>query len=146
MKQYYVKTYRPLLQNVIDKCEEEFERKSTNIAAGSLGVSFGFIHNIVTISAGRCLWILLSGWTLLLASICINCFSYLWSKKYAHDTIVDIDNEYTKSSFNANLLYLKICSRNKKTMVINLVTIWSMIVGLLLVLIYVIVNLVVRQS
>ena len=38
MKEYYTK-YREILQSVVDKSEDEFEKKIIYIAAGTLGLS-----------------------------------------------------------------------------------------------------------
>lgn len=140
MKEYYTKTYRPLLQEVVDKCEDEFEKKLLYIAAGALGLSFAFISDIVNVNEGCCLWMLLVGWFLLIVCICLNCFSHLWSKEYAQATIDDIDKESEKDVFNENIIRLNIDHRNRKTHLVNMLTIWLMIIGIVFIVIYAAVN------
>lgn len=140
MKEYYTQKYRPLLQGVVDKCEDEFEKKLIYIAAGALGLSFAFVSDIVNINDSCCIWMLLVGWILLIACICLNCFSHLWSKRYAQTAIEKIDKEAEKDVFDEKSIRSYIDKQNKKTNCINASTIWLMTLGIALIVTYAAIN------
>lgn len=139
MRDFY-KEYRKELQKVVDKCEDEFEKRLIYIAAGALGLSFTFISNIVEIDGARFIWILICGWISLIACICINLLSHTSSKTKAQKTIDEIDNELEKEEFDDTELRKNIDKRNKNTEFINKLTTWLMIGGICLIVAFASIN------
>lgn len=144
MREYYNTEYRTLLRNVINKCEEEFEKKTTYLAAGTLGLSFSFISDVVNInhSCGR--WLLFLGWFMLVICLVVNFLSQLSSKKYAEQTIDDINKEVSKpeEKFDETNIHQNVGKRNKRTERINYATTALLILGIISILLYASINII----
>lgn len=135
VKDYYNK-YRELLQTVVDKSENAFEKKLIYLAAGALGLSFTFISDIVDITKSTLLWMLITGWVLLIGCLCINLLSHMSAKKKANKTIDDIDEFILKNSDDDTDLVNKINKRNRFTDAINYTTIFMLITGICCIIIF----------
>lgn len=135
MRVFYRNEIRPSVQNVINKCEDEFEKKTLYIAAGSLGLSLSFV---VDLESRLWLWLLLFGWSMLVGCILINLVSQLLPRHFAEKTLKDIDDECQKSreEFDPNDINTKITKRNVCTKRINYTTTVFLILGIGFVLAY----------
>lgn len=141
MKEYY-EEYREQLQSVVDKSEDEFEKKLIYIAAGALGLSFTFISDIVDIAPSTILWALLVGWIMLIGCICLNLVSHMSSKNKANKTINDIDTFIIADTNDDADLRNKIDKRNKNTDIMNYTTIGMLIFGIICIVFFVSYNMV----
>lgn len=141
MKEYY-EGYRKLLQVVVDKSEEEFEKKLIYIAAGALGLSFTFISDIVNIATSELLYILIVGWVSLIGCICLNLTSHILSKNKANKTISDIDEFILSDNNDDTILRKKIHKRNKNTDCANYITIGMLILGIICIVLFVSYNMI----
>lgn len=137
----YFKGYRKQLQKVVDKSEDEFEKRLLYIAAGALGLSFSFITDIVTISQSTCLWILIVGWGLLAACILINLLSHIGSKNKANESIDLIDAFLTSGESDNSSLIDAINKKNSQTELVNKTTVWSLFLGIAFIITFASINL-----
>lgn len=139
-RDYYVKEIRSILQELIYKCEGEFEKKVIYIASGALGLSFAFISDIVDLDASIFLAFLMIGWVLLVICVCLNLYSQLISKRYASKTIDDIDKENNENIFNSTEIRKLMIKRNWCTNIINHSTTWIMLLGITFILAFAFIN------
>ncbi len=137
----YFKDYRKQLQKVVDKSEDEFEKRLLYIAAGALGLSLSFITDIVTISQSTCLWMLIAGWGLLIVCILINLLSHIGSKNKANESIDLIDAFLTSGESDNSSLIDAINKKNSKTELVNKVTVWSLFLGIVFIVTFASINL-----
>lgn len=127
------KRNREALQRIKDKCEDDFEKLITYICSGSLALTFTFIEKIVPFKYSISLWLLITGWVLLVWTLLINLASHYYSKHLIDKTIDDIDNDIPD-------LHLIIAKRNKSINRVNISTIATLILGILLIFCFVSVN------
>lgn len=97
-----LKPERQIVQDLVTRSEDEFEKKLTYISAGALLLSATFLEKIVTLEDSSSLWILISGWSFLVMTLIINLFSHLVSKYYMRKNIDDIDDNIEFSSRLSN--------------------------------------------
>ncbi len=136
----YYTGYRESLQNVVDKSEDEFEKRLLYIAAGALGLSFSFITDIVAINQCKYLWLLIGGWGLLAMCILVNLLSQLWSKNKANRAI-DLIDKCLVSQGDDKKLKSKIDEMNSRTNLINNITVWFLFGGIIAILAFASINL-----
>lgn len=132
--------FRESLQNVVDKSEDEFEKRLLYVAAGALGLSFSFITDIVVINQCKLLCLLIVGWGLLSLCILINLLSHLWSKNKANKAI-DLVDERLISESNDSKLRSEIKRMNGYTRLINNITVWFLFLGIISILSFATINL-----
>ena len=125
--------YRDELITIHSKSQESFEKQLSFITAGALGLSIGFIKDIVkpfieSSYKGLLGW----GWGLLVLTLLLNCISHLLSARYSNKTIKEInDGGYEPSIVN---------KRNNRVSCINWVTTGTMIIGITLIVYFITYN------
>lgn len=129
------KEYRLSLLAQKSKSDDDFEKYITFIASGALGLSVVFMDKISPLKESKFIWIIAVGWVVLAITLFINLLSHYLSSKYTTKSIDDIDVNKTYNTIVEN-----INSRNKVIDILNLISIISLGIGILLILIFTIIN------
>ena len=109
MTEQNIKPEIDLIQDIITKSEDEFEKKITYISAGALLLSVTLLEKVIQLEDSNINWVLYFGWATLTLTLFINLISHLISKIYLRKNIDEIDDntEYSKRLKNhKNRLFL----------------------------------------
>jgi hypothetical protein len=88
------KTDRDILQGLITKSEEEFEKKLTYIGAGALLLSLTLLEKIFKLEQSTGMIYLIFSWILLIISLLVNFISHLVSKIHLRKAQQEIDSSF----------------------------------------------------
>jgi hypothetical protein len=127
--------YRKSLLIEKSKSDDDFEKYITLISSGGLGITIAYMNQIVPLKAAIVIWVLLTGWILLIATLFLNLYSHYKASKDKEDTINDIDEDIPYDCLMKNIE-----NRNK---IINNLNFWSIIclgLGLLSIILFTIIN------
>jgi hypothetical protein len=113
---------REILQKIKEKSDDDFEKNITFISAGALGISMTFIEKIVNLPKAIHLWIIITAWGFLTLTLLANLLSHYLSSCYHLKAIEEYD------------------ARNKKITRLNLSTIFTLILGIILLIIFLSIN------
>jgi len=75
MPEQYKKTEVEIIQDLITKSEDEFEKKLLYIGAGALLLSLTLVEKILKLENSCCIWFLISGWISLVLSLLLIFYS-----------------------------------------------------------------------
>lgn len=128
-------TYRNAVTENKNKSQDDFEKYINLLASGGLVLSLTFLEKIVSVKEPAGLWLFvlsLLGFVLTLLS---NLYSHYQSIKDSDATIKEIDEQQYEQIFK------NIDKRNKPINRLNRISIWSLISGTLLILIFLTINL-----
>jgi hypothetical protein len=132
-----VRAIKKELLDVFHKSQDTFEKQLPYIAAGALGLSIGFIKDIVTpIKTSHYKWMLIAGWALLIITLLINLISHVIAGKHAKrgaKETEDVDKTYDPDKINR---------RARIVEYINWLTIISLTGGIILIVLYIVLNVV----
>ena len=122
--------YKTQLQSVYEKSQDAFEKQLSYLSGGSLGLSILFIEKVVT-NIRLCNWklALASSWVLLACTLLVNLISHFVSKRNVYKTIEEINS----NTFDADV----VTGRNNQVDKLNISTIISFSLGILLLIIFV---------
>lgn len=128
-----LKEYKAIVEKYYEKSQETFEKQLSFISAGSLGFSMFFVEKIVNdFNKVDCRLLIIFSWLLLGLTLIINLISHLLSARSNYNTLKEInDNEYDFNKAN---------SRIKTINCLNWITIGSLLFGILLFIIFVLLN------
>jgi len=115
----------------IEKSEDDFEKKITQISAGALALSITFIDKIVDIPNAKYFWILILGWILLALTLSINLISILVSRKLNMRTLNEIDIETDRE-----VIYENIKKRNTTIRNLDLISLIKLLLGIFLIVLF----------
>jgi len=111
----------------------------TFISSGALGLTLTFHDKIVPVESACGIFLIALGWFLLVMTLFLNLVSHYRSSKSLNKSADEIDKvityELTFEDFNKNL-----DNRNNHIDRLNMITIWSLGLGLSAVIMYVILN------
>jgi len=128
------KEYRKSILESKSKSDDDFEKYITLISSGGLGVTIAYINDIIPIKESVGSWVLFLGWIMLCTTLFLNLLSHHKSSICNEKTIDEIDElEYEELSDNID-------SRNKIIRCLNLASIITVGIGLLLIIIFTIIN------
>lgn len=116
---------RELVQELITRSEDEFEKKITYISAGALLLSVTLVEKILQLDNSSFVWILISGWVFLVLTLIVNLLSHLVSKYFLRKNIDDIDESVEYS--------IRLKRHNNRTFCIELlnwVSVFLLILGI----------------
>lgn len=131
--QDYLKEYKLELQKVYEKSQDAFEKQLSFISAGALGFSMLFVEKVIPeFVKSKCRILIISSWLLLALTLVINLLSHHLSARNNYKTLEDIDNDEYDTD--------KVTGRIKIINIINLLTIISLLMGILLFIIYIVLN------
>lgn len=128
-----LKTYKNELLQLLNKSQYHFEKQLSYISAGAIGVSMAFMDRITgELSETSYKAILITGWILLFLTLLLNLISHLKAFKNHYKTIDEINNEKYDQ--------LKAIRRNKTINKFNHLSIFTMISGIILLIIFITCN------
>lgn len=128
-----LRSFRDELVTIFHKSQDTFEKQLSFITAGSLGLSVGFIKDIVKpFESSSYKGLLGWGWTVLIVTLLLNCISHMLAARFANTAIKEINEDNYEPD--------KISLRNKKIIRINWFTVIGMIIGIALILIFITYN------
>lgn len=132
--------YRQSLYIQKSKSDDLFEKAITFISSGALGLTLTFHDKIVPANEAIYVIIIAIGWTLLVATLCVNLVSHYQSSKSTDSSIDEIDNilEY---KITYSIFREKITERNRKIDNLNKASMILLLVGLFFIITYVSINL-----
>lgn len=130
------KEYRLSILEQKSKSEDDFEKYITFIASGGLGLTLTFIDKIVSVKESICKWTLIVGWFCLAMTLFVNLLSHYLASKHNSKTIQEIDDDLPYEDLVTN-----IDKRNGLVSKLNLLTIFSLGIGIVFILIFVTINL-----
>lgn len=125
--------YKQELQIIHDKSQEAFEKQLTYLSSGALGLSILFIEKIVVdVSQSQFKPLLITSWIALACTLVVNLISHYKSHRSVYKTIGEInDNKYDQSLAD---------NRNRMVNYLNISTIITFCLGILLLVLFVIIN------
>lgn len=130
------KEYRLSILEQKSKSEDDFEKYITFIASGGLGLTLTFMDKIVGVKESVCKWTLIVGWFCLALTLFVNLLSHYLASKHNSKTIQEIDDDIPYEDLVTN-----IDGRNGLVSNLNLITIFSLGIGIVFILLYVTINL-----
>lgn len=116
------------------KSQDDFEKYINIMASGGLVLSLTFLEKIVSLD--KAIWksLIVIGMYLMVVTLLSNLYSHYKSMLDSDATIKDIDQkEY-------DTIFKNIEKRNKKINLLNKVSIWSLIIGIFLLITFVTIN------
>lgn len=127
--------YRNLVIENKNKSQDDFEKYINILASGGIVLSITFLEKIVTVD--KITWILLYilGLLLLVGTLLSNLYSHYKSMLDCDQIIKEIDDEKYDDIFK------NIDKRNQSINLLNRASIWSLIIGVLLILTFLSINL-----
>ncbi|MCD9575699.1 hypothetical protein [Flavobacterium soyae] len=132
--------FRNSVYETKSKSQDDFEKYINIIASGGLGITIAFFDKIVQIDKAIYLWIIVFGWLLLAVTLLINLFSHFKSVNYMELTISEINDEKYEEVFT------NVEKRNKIINRFNLISLASLIIGVLAIIIFVTINLYIMSN
>ena len=124
---------RDLLAKIKEKGDDDYEKNITYISAGTLVLSLTFIEKIVNLGDSNSVVILIISWILLALTLLANLISHQLSSYYHEKTICDFDADDPNLEKNIN-------KRNKVIRTINWGTTFSLVVGILFLILFCSIN------
>ncbi|NER15897.1 hypothetical protein [Spongiivirga citrea] len=121
--------------NTIEKVEDDFEKKITQISAGALALSITFIDKIVDLSKAEHFWILIVGWILLTLTLSINLISILVSRKLNLQTIDEYD-DFEREKIKEEELIKNVKKRNKFISNLDIISLAKLLSGIFMIVIF----------
>jgi hypothetical protein len=132
--------YRKSLYVRQEKSHDSFEKAITFLSSGSLGLTIALHDTIVPVDEVQFIFLIALGWFSLAATLFVNLVSHYKSSKSTILTIGEID-DVLKQHISFEDMDQQLDHRNLIIDRLNVITIWSLGVGLLSVIAYVILNL-----
>ncbi|MCX2681060.1 hypothetical protein OOZ15_13995 [Galbibacter sp. EGI 63066] len=130
------KEYRRSILEEKSKSDDDFEKYITYISSGALGLTMTFFDKISPLEKSISLWIIATGWIALAITLFVNLLSHYLSSRYNEKTVQDLDSNISYEKLSCN-----IDRRNNKISILNLASIILLGLGILLILIFSILNL-----
>lgn len=127
--------YRNSVSENKNKSQDDFEKYINLLASGGIVLSITFLEKIVTVDKTIVNWLYIVGLLLLVVTLLSNLYSHYRSITDSDLIIKEIDEKKYEDVFK------NIHKRNKPINILNKVSIWSLIIGTLLILTFVSINL-----
>lgn len=131
--------YRSSIYDQQTKSHDSFEKAMTFITSGALALTLTFHDKIVPVENATAVLLIAIGWVLLAITLFVNLISHYLSSKSLNKSADEIDQvityQLTFDDFNRNL-----DSRNRNIDRLNKSTIWTLGIGLIAIIMYVIIN------
>lgn len=127
--------YRNAVIENKNKSQDDFEKYINLLATGGIVLSLTFLEKIALMTKILFLWTYVVGLILLVITLLSNLYSHYKSMNDSDMIIKEIDEKKYKK------IFLNIEKRNKPINRLNTTSIWSLIVGSILILTFVTINL-----
>ena len=132
--------FRNSVYETKSKSQDDFEKYINIIASGGLGITIAFFDKIVQIDKTVYIWMIVFGWLLLAITLLVNLFSHYKSVQYMELTISEINDEKYEDIFT------NVEKRNKIINRYNLISLTSLIIGVLTIIFFVTINLYIMSN
>ena len=126
--------YRNSVSDNKSKSQDDFEKYINLLASGGLLLSLTFMEKIVPVDKSICKFLIVSGMFLMVVTLLSNLYSHYKSMLDSDATIKDIDKE------NYDDIFKNIEKRNKVINRLNRISIWSLIIGIILIISFATIN------
>jgi hypothetical protein len=126
--------YRNSVSDNKSKSQDDFEKYINLMASGGIILSITFMEKIVTIDKAICKYLIVLGMFLMVATLLSNLYSHYKSMLDCDATIRDIDYE------KYDAIFKNIEKRNKVINRLNRTSIWSLIIGIILIISFATIN------
>lgn len=127
--------YRNAVTENKNKSQDDFEKYINLLATGGIVLSLTFLEKIATMVKIECMILYVIGLILLLFTLLSNLYSHYKSMRDSDLIILEIDDKKYADIFK------NIDKRNKPINLLNKASIWSLIIGTLLIITFVSINL-----
>lgn len=127
--------YRNAVSDNKSKSQDDFEKYINLLASGGIVLSLTFLEKITSLVKIEYIVFYLLGLFLLVLTLISNLYSHFKSIQDSDSIIREIDEEKYEDIFK------NIDKRNKPINILNLTSIWSLIIGTILILTFVSINL-----
>lgn len=126
--------FRNSVYETKSKSQDDFEKYINIIASGGLAITIAFFDKIVEFKTAEYIALIVIGWISLTLTLLLNLISHYLSINYAQKTIDEInDKKYDDVFINVN-------KRNQKVQCLNIISIVSLILGIVLIIMFVTLN------
>lgn len=126
--------YLEQLYKIYDSSIVTLDKNILYISSSALGLSLTFLKNIIDTSSIKCFFILSVSWVLLTLSILLSLLLHKNSIKLINYLIVNVYQQKEGEDLNAKKM-------RKNAELLNAVAIWFLITGILLLVVFVLINL-----
>jgi hypothetical protein len=123
-----------------NKSQDDFEKYINLLATGGIVLSLTFLEKITAVVKIEFMFFYIIGLILLIVTLLSNLYSHYKSMQDSDLIIMEIDNEKYDDIFK------NIDKRNKPISLLNQLSIWSLIIGTLLIVAFVSINLFVMNE
>ncbi|KQR68379.1 hypothetical protein [Pedobacter sp. Leaf176] len=123
---------REVIEKVKESSQNDYEKNIIYITAGTLVLSMTFIEKISPLATALNIWMVVTSWSFLAASLAINLFSH-WYSAYLATKLQKLLNNLSITAAQVNL---KIDKFNARMQVFNICTFSSMFFGILFLVLY----------
>ena len=129
----HVKKLNEEFANLLAKSQDIFEKQLSYISTGALGLSVGFIKDIVDIKNSNYKWMVVSGWGLLILTLLLNLISHMIAAQNAKKGKTETEDldKYDERKIN---------ERTKQMENINKTTVGTMTGGIILIILFITIN------
>lgn len=132
--------FRNSVYETKSKSQDDFEKYINLMASGGLTITTAFFDKIVDVKKAEIIWLIILGWILLIITLLTNLISHHLSIKYSQKTINEInDKEYDN-------VFVNVKKRNKKIKKLNLISIGTLITGIIVIITFVTLNLIIMNN
>jgi len=132
--------FRNSVYETKSKSQDDFEKYINVLASGGLAITITFFDKIVDIHAAICVFLIVLGWVLLIATLLSNLISHYLSISYAQKTIDEINEKKYDDVFT------NVTKRNKRIRVLNGLSIGTLIIGIVSIIVFVTLNLIIMNN
>jgi hypothetical protein len=129
--------YIDSLIEIKNKSDDDYEKNVTFISSGTLLLSITFIEKIISINKSNAIWTLILSWIFLCLTLVVNLFSHQLSSWYHEKSIDEYDYDITNKIVK---------ERNKEIRYINWGTTFSLILGMIFLIIFCSINAIFRPT
>ncbi|SHM40839.1 hypothetical protein [Flavobacterium xanthum] len=126
--------YRNSVSDNKSKSQDDFEKYINLMASGGIVLSLTFMEKIVTIDKAICKILILMGMFLMVVTLLSNLYSHYKSMLDSDEIIKDIDDE------KYDVIFKNIEERNKVINRLNRISIWSLIIGITVIISFATIN------
>jgi hypothetical protein len=127
--------FRNSVYETKSKSQDDFEKYINVLASGGLAITIAFFDKIVDIHSAICVFLIVLGWVLLVATLLSNLVSHYLSISYAQNTIDEINEKKYDDVFT------NVKKRNTCIKFLNGLSIVALIIGIVSIIVFVIINL-----
>lgn len=124
----------------ITQNEKLFEDKFTYLCAGTFLISIYLIKDVIREDNIQCIWILFSSWIFLIIALLINLWSCFYTNRLSNKLLQDMEEHWNEEDYFENNLRKRNERNIGKTNRINIASASCFTVGIVLMLIFAIIN------